>query len=438
MKIMRTRSLLAIVLLAPFLAAVVRGADDPKKDRDGQDLDELKKTAPKVFIDGSRIDIDYIRTEITFVNYVWDRKEADVHVLITQQRTGSGGREYTIAFIGLNGYASLNNELKFYSNRTETDDEIRKGMVQMLKLGLAPYAARTPISKILSLSTDRKLRPTAVIDKWDFWVFSVSARGRLSGEQTRKYDSFNANLSVNRVTPESRLRLGFSGSIDESKFNYEGYVDNSSSRSKSIDGLFVKSLGEHWSAGAFVEIESSLYSNIDLGVSIAPAVEYNFFPYSQSSRRQLRALYTLSLNPVKYREETIFGKLKETLFKESLSLSLDLREKLGTVSLSVEASNYLHDFTKYRVDTFSIVNLRLYKGLSVYVIGGYSWIHDQLSLLRREPTLEEQLLRQRELPMHSNYFAAVGFQFQFGSIFTNVINPRFGSTGGAGMSIHIN
>ena len=57
----------------------------------------MKKAAPKVFLDGTRIDMDYIRTEITFVNYVRDRKEADVHVLITQQRTGGGGREYTLA-----------------------------------------------------------------------------------------------------------------------------------------------------------------------------------------------------------------------------------------------------------------------------------------------------------------------------------------------------
>jgi len=33
--------------------------------------------------------------------------------------------------------------------------------------------------------------------------------------------------------------------------------------------------------------------------------------------------------------------------------------------------------------------------------------------------------------MNSNYFAAIGFQFQFGSIFTNVINPRFGSSAAA-------
>jgi hypothetical protein len=39
--------------------------------------------------------------------------------------------------------------------------------------------------------------------------------------------------------------------------------------------------------------------------------------------------------------------------------------------------------------------------------------------------------------MDSNYFVAVGFQIQFGSIFTNVINPRFGSSGGGGLSISV-
>jgi len=109
-----------------------------------------------------------------------------------------------------------------------------------------------------------------------------------------------------------------------------------------------------------------------------------------------------------------------------------------TISVSAEGSHYFHDLSKYRVDTFGIINLRLYKGFSVFVLGGYSWIHDQLSLLGREPTFEEILLRLRELPMNSNHFVAVGFQFTFGSIFTNVINPRFGSSGGGGMSIHIN
>lgn len=57
------------------------------------DADRLKAQAAKVFIDGGRSDLDYTRTEITFVNHVRDRKEADVHILITEQDTGSGGRE---------------------------------------------------------------------------------------------------------------------------------------------------------------------------------------------------------------------------------------------------------------------------------------------------------------------------------------------------------
>jgi hypothetical protein len=403
-----------------------------------QNIDELKKTAVKVFLDCDDCDLDFIKTEITFVNYVRDRLEAQVHVLITTQATGGGGQEYTLTFIGQNECRDLRDVQKYFSSKTDTEDETRRGLVKTLKLGLMSFVARTPIACRIAVDYALPEAGAAGLDRWRSWVFSLSGNGYFSGEESYMSRMVYGSFSANRITPRSKLKLGLS--VDTSKQRYEiedGTVTGSTS-SLDMSGLYVKSLGEHWSAGAYVEIESSLYSNVDLGVTLAPALEFNFFPYSQSTRRQLRALYKLAVIPVKYREETVYGKLRETLFQESMSLSLDLREKLGTISLSVEASNYLHDFAKYRVDTFSVVNLRLYKGFSVFVIGGYSWIHDQLSLLGREPTYEEQLLRLRELPMHSNYFAAVGFQFQFGSIFTNVINPRFGSTGGGGLSIHMN
>lgn len=423
------RSPLFIFLTAILVASgapLVLADDAAKKDKASQELDELRKTAPKVFIDGNRIDIDYIRTEITFVNYVWDRKEADVHVLITQQRTGGGGREYTIAFIGQNACASLNNELKFYSNRTETDDEVRKGLVQILKLGLAPYAARTPISKILSVSTEKKMRPTAVIDKWDFWVFSVSARGRLSGEQARKYDSFNANISINRVTPELRLRLGFSGSIDESKFDYVDYQDKSSSRSKSIDGLFVKSLSDHWSAGGFASFGYSTYSNIDTGFSIAPALEFNVFPYSESTRRQLRILYRAGITYNKYIEETIYDRLSEKLFSESLTATLSFTQPWGNAEISVEGSHYFQDFSYNRVRLSGSLSLRILRGLALTVDGRYAAVHDQLALRKSEVSLDDLLLRRKELATGYSYSLSVGFSYSFGSVYSNVVNPRFG------------
>lgn len=402
-----------------------------RSQQDAQNLDELKKAAPKVFLDGTRLDIDYIRTEITFVNYVRDRKEADVHVLITQQRTGGGGREYTITFIGLNTYEDLKNVLKFYSNRTETEDEIRKGLVQILKLGLAPYAARTPIHKILSLDINGKVKPTSVVDKWDFWVFSFATRGRLSGEESRKYKSIFGNVSINRVTPESRLRLGFSASLDESEFDSETeegiyYKEKSSTKSSAFDGLYVKSLGEHWSAGAFVNLSHSTYSNINFGSTVAPAVEYNFFPYSVSTRRQLRVLYRIGYNYSKYIEETIRDKKMDRLLNEILTITLSLSEPWGNAELSVEGSNYFKKFSYNRLRISSNLSLRILKGLALTIDGRYAVINDQLALRKSEVSVAELLLRRRELPTEFNYSISLGFSYTFGSVYSNVVNPRFG------------
>ena len=401
-------------------------------------IDELKKSAVRVYLDCGSCDLEYIKTEITFVNYVRDRLEAQVHVMVTTQATGGGGIEYTLTFMGQNDFKDANDVQKYFSTKTDTNDDVRRGLVKALKLGLMSYVGRTPIARRIAVDYTRPENAGPGRDRWDSWVFSLTGSGYFSGEESYMSRMANASFSANRITPKSKLRLGVSVDTEKQKYNIEDEIITGTKSSWDGSGLYVKSLGEHWSAGVFLEAESSLYSNIDFGISVAPAVEFNVFPYSQSTRRQLRALYTLTLNPVKYRETTVFGKTRETLFKESLSVTLDLREKWGTVSVSAEGSHYFHDFAKNRLDTFGIVNLRLYKGLSVFSFVGYSWIHDQISLLGREPTFEEILLRLRELPMNSNYFISVGFQFTFGSIFTNVINPRFGSSGGSGMGISIN
>jgi hypothetical protein len=434
-----------LFVLALALGPVARAAaQGPPPPPGGQSIDEMKKTALKVFLDCDSCDLEYIKTEITFVNYVRDRLEAQVHVLISTQSTGGGGIEYTLTFIGQNDFKDAKDVQKYFSVKTDTDDDVRRGLVKALKLGLMSFVARTPISSRIAVDYTAPEKPTDARDRWKSWVFSLSGEGNFRGEETYQGRRMSGSFSANRITPGSKVRLGLEVGEERQKYEIEdeeGGVTTITGKSSNWDasGMWVKSLGEHWSAGFFIEAESSYYSNIDLSLRFAPAIEFNFFPYSQSTRRQLRALYTLSLKPLRYREETIFGKTKETLLKQELSLSLELREKFGTISVSAEGSDYLQDLGRYRVDTFGIVNLRLYKGLSVYVLGGYSWLHNaQISLRLREPTYEELLLRLIELPMNSNHFVAVGFQFQFGSIFTNVINPRFGSAGGGGMRIHIN
>jgi hypothetical protein len=401
------------------------------------DIEELKKKAPKVFIDCPICDIDYTRTEITFVNYVRDRKEADIHVLVTSLRTGAGGREYTIAFIGQNKFEGINDTHKYFTDQTDTQDEIREGMVKAMKVGLMSYVAKTPIASRIEISYRGEIKPAEVKDKWNYWVFRLSGRGYIRGEESLKYRSLNGSLSASRVTEKLKIQLSASVYHYKEDFTYEDEVIESTRDSWYLNGLFVKSLNDHWSVGFFIAAESSSYENIEFSLVPQPAIEYNLFPYSESTRRQLRFLYRIGFNSVRYREETIYDKMSENLWSESLSITFDVREKWGTISTTLAGSHYFHDFSKYHLTLFNILSLRLFKGLNFFVIGSGSRIHDQLSLVKGETSLEEVLLRRRELETGYDYFFSIGLSFTFGSIFTNVVNPRFGSRGYSGMSVII-
>ena len=70
-------------------------------------------------------------------------------------------------------------------------------------------------------------------------------------------------------------------------------------------------------------------------------------------------------------------------------------------------------------------------GVLQNVYGNYEWIRDQLYISAAGATEEQILLRQRALATDFNYYTSFGISYRFGSIFNNVVNPRFGgSTGG--------
>jgi hypothetical protein len=79
----------------------------------------------------------------------------------------------------------------------------------------------------------------------------------------------------------------------------------------------------------------------------------------------------------------------------------------------------------------------LLKGLSLSLYGGYSKINNQLSLRREGASLEEVLTQRRQLETSYNYWGGFGISFSFGSIYNNIVNPRFGSINGGGMTIMI-
>jgi len=391
--------------------------------------DEQVKTlkgAPKVYIDCDWCDIDFIRTEIRFVNYVRDRKEAQVHILITTQRTGSGGREYTLTFIGRKDYEGMNDVLKFVSKPSDTEDQIRRGIVRMLKMGLVRYVARTPLADQLSISFKRRAGASSVEDRWDSWVFNIELNSFFRGEKSSNSIWLNGSLSANRITPGLKIRSSVYASYNESNFEVGGRTISSFSRRQGFRGLVVKSIDDHFSAGIFGSVYSSTYDNIKLSFSLAPAIEYNLFPYSESTRRELRFLYRAGFKSSRYNEETIFNKTSEALFSEVLSVTLEVKQTWGSVSTTLEGSHYFHDFSKNRLQLSSNLSLRLFKGLSLRLSGRISMIHDQLSLPKKGATTEEILLRRTQLATQYRYFGSVGLSYTFGSIYKNVVNPRFG------------
>jgi hypothetical protein len=427
----RLRVTLGSILLLIF-AVLSASAQDAASE-----LEALKKSAPKVYLDCGECDIEYIKNEISFVNYVRDRKEAQVHILVTTQHTGSGGREYTLTFLGQNEFSGIDDLVRYFSKQSDTQDDIRKGLVRSLKQGLAGYAARTPIASRLIVRAEAESSSGDVRDRWDSWVFNIGGEGRFNGEESSLRNNFGFNLTANRITADWKLRIGVSSHFDKDSFTYDGEEIKSSQEKYGADGLLVKSLGDHWSAGLSFEAASSTYDNTRRRITLAPAVEFNLFPYAESTRRQLRFLYRLQWENVRYQEATIYDRTRESLWSESLSITLDLKEKWGSISTSLSGSHYFHDLKFNRLDLFGFIQLNLIKGLNAHVFGGGSRIHDQLGLVKGDASLEEILLRRRQLATTYNYFVMVGLSYTFGSIYTNVVNPRFGRAGGNGMTIRI-
>ncbi|NMC37404.1 MAG: DUF481 domain-containing protein [Bacteroidales bacterium] len=396
--------------------------------------DTLRKDALNVFMEST----DYIRKEIPYINYVRDIKDAGVYIISTTQRTGSGGREYTYYITGQHEYEGMSDTISFVTSPDDTQDIIRAREVSTLKMGLMRYVARTPLSKYMKISFSEPLSETVTTDKWNSWVFRASFNGFLDGEKSYKSSNLNGNFSANRVTQDWKINMSARYNYSIDKFDIGDQTYKSENNSKSFNTLIVKSINDHWSYGGSFSVNSSSFNNTQFSTALMPGIEYDVFPYSESTRRQLRILYKAGYNYINYIDTTIYDKTKEGLWLHSLMASYEVVQKWGSIDISFGYSNYFHDWSKNNFSLDGSVDLRIAKGLSVNFGGGASLIHDQLGLVKGGATTEEVLLRRKELATQFQYFTMFGFTYTFGSIYNNVVNPRFGNTGGGGMTIMIN
>ena len=387
-------------------------------------------------------DFDFLRIQITWVDWVRNREDADLHVLVTTQGTGGGGDDYTLTLLGLRRFAGKSDTLHYFAAGTNTADETRNGFGRVLELGLARYVTATPQGRRLSVVYEAPAagNPSQPHDRWNNWVFTVSGGTFLNGQTQTRSASINGSVEANRTTASWKLDFSLNEFYNEDVFkdvplydtlgNQIGVQDvKSISRQYGGDALMVRSLGPHWSLGLRGSATHSTFSNLDLSVSAGPAIEYDIFPYTQSTRRQLTLQYSLSPQYFNYTDTTIFDRTSETLGRQSLTASLSVTQPWGSARTSLTGSHYLQDFKKNRLELIGSVNLRLVKGLSLNIFGNVARIHDQLSLPKGGASDAEILLQRRELLTSYRYFTSINLSYHFGSTLNNVVNPRFGGAG---------
>lgn len=422
-------ALAAVVLLTLLTGSAlftVANAQDPPPP--------VSTSRLRIFVDcpQTRCDLDYFRREIAFVDYVRDRTDADVHVLVTEQSTGGGGSAYTASFIGLGRFSGRVDTLGYFAPDNSTDDEVRLGLARMFKLGLIPFVAGTSEADRITISYDAPeggIRTTTAPadDPWNFWVFEVDGETDISGESSYRNVDLGGGISARRSTDQLKLGFSLDGNYERSSFDLDSVTTvTSTQESYGASAFAVKSLGPHWGARVSLAANRSSYDNRKLGLRAGAGIEYDVFPYTESARRLLTVRYEIGANHFAYDEQTIFLVTEETVMDHELEISLDAIQPWGETGVGLRGRQYLDDLGKTSLRLFGDVEVRVVRGLSLELDGSISRIRDQRYLPAGGLTPEEILLRQRDVATDYRYELSLGFSYSFGSIYNNVVNRRFG------------
>ncbi|MFT5762461.1 MAG: hypothetical protein ACI8WA_001590 [Polaribacter sp.] len=388
-----------------------------------------KESKLNIFLNCNFCDQSYIKQNLEYAEFVRDENFADVYLFFTNQRNGSGGRVYVIDIVGQNEYKEFKDKITYSTNSDTTRDEVRSLMLKNIRLGLVRFWMKAGLQDKITI-TIKKSKSTNVleeVDPWNNWIFRVEAGGFFSGQETYSSSNLNFNASARRITEKNKFIFRLRYGNEKEVYKFEGEPDqvyNTSNRNVTLYNVF--SLNNHWSAGVFSYFGGSDYSNKSLYAKLSPAIEYNFFTYKESFKKQLTLAYKIGGDYTEYIEKTVFGKTDELLWNHSLSLEASVKQTWGNVNGSIRYESYLHDTALNQFSFDLRARVRLFKGFSFNIGGDYNITNNQVNLPAGNLTVEEILLQQQQLKSGYNYRFNIGFSYTFGSMFNTVVNPRFG------------
>ena len=396
-------------------------------------------------------DLEFLKTTIGFADFVEDATApADVDIVASGAELTN--QPWRLTFEGLGRFAGRDRVLFLSTHSMGTATEIRRELARVLRLGLVEYATETAAGPQLDVTFRRgSPAPSLVVvniegseldvsvrqfpgvpdsvptnDRWNHWIFYLNLEADGDGERSSLTRDYHVSTSANRTTAGWKFRIGASRSLSRSAFTVsDGRTVSTRLSDWGAESLMVKSLGSHFALAVTSSVGGSTFSNEQLVARVSSGIEYDIFPYGESTRRSLTIQYTAGEAYYEYGSETIFGKLTEKVAQQALNVSLGLKQPWGQLGSTFAFRQQLTDLDRTRMTFVANLSVRLTRHLALISSGNYSRIRDQFTLEKGEITDEELLLRQRQLATGHRYGVSAGLSFTFGALSNAIVNPRF-------------
>lgn len=394
-----------------------------------QDSTVTRKDLPSVFMDCEFCASNFFKQEITYVNFVRDRRLADIYMLGTVNFNGGGSVQMTLYFVGEGRFKGQNDTLICKLPPNTSDGDAREALLKTVKQGFLKYLVQTNLLEKVNYSIDmgeEELATDSVKDKWNFWLFNINSNVDGSASSYQSELNVNANINANRTTKKLKTETGGWYSLNKQKFVIDDTTTVTGLQSN-MGGyhLLAVTVGEHWAVGQFATYFRSTQNNLRNSYSYYPGIEYNVFDYEEAGRRQLRFIYRAGLRYQDYFETTIYDRKSEFYGLHSFVVQWSQIEKWGNLNLTAGAWHYFNYPSNYSASIYPSINFNPLKGLRVGLWCGFSMVNDQFFLRKSEATANEILLEQVNLKTDFNYNYGFNINYTFGSKYNNFINVRF-------------
>lgn len=379
----------------------------------------------KVFL-SCNCDDSYIKQNTLLLDYVRDRTLSDIEVFVFDISNASGGRNFTFEYKGKNDFQNKENKISTNITQNLTFNEAREVLLKTYKMGMVHFLQNTVFQNQMDVSFNNQMDiPQEMsFDQWKNWVFEISGSFNFENEESINEEEYNVGFDIDRVTEIWRVRSFFRQRRAVKFFSGDEENFTSERNSTYFSGSLVKSISDHFSTGIFGSYQKDTFRNYKSFFNFSPALEYNFIPYNEVLTREITLAYKLGYNFYEYLEETLYGFLDQKMFNQSLTLNLRFREKWGSIYSYMVASQFLDQPDQNRLTLNNNINLRIVRGLSLRISGSFQLIRDQINLPKGEASIEDLLLRQRQISTNYQNRISMGLSYTFGSIFNNIVNTR--------------